>query len=309
MIHSYILSNDSPSSITVKVLLTILTLFIIGAFLGYVIEVLFRRFFSVKKWVNPGFMKGPWLPMYGFGLIFLFFLCDLFYSCLPDSMVLYNPRGQLFSRTITSGPAISDLLVIFTLALTMIGLEFFAGLIFVKGFKVRLWDYTNMKGNILGIICPVFNLIWFIVAVVYYYGINPFVYKGFHLIYEYLFGSSETGAYIHFGTIFILGMIYGIFVIDLIKSINLFNKVKSLTKESGVIQKYEKLREQVRLSQEDIKKKFFEKLPEALKNKKKENNKITEKIYENVRSAILIDPSIKDTKGNYDENGRPIKEE
>ncbi len=304
--NTFIMTDENIGSISVKILLTILNLFIIGAFLGYVIEVIYRRFFSVKKWVNPGFMKGPWLPMYGFGLVFLFFLCDLFYRILPTNMTLYNPTGELFSRTTISGPSISDLLIIIILALTMIALEFIAGLIFVKGFKVKLWDYSNMKGNILGIICPVFNLIWLLVSVIYYYGINPFVYKGFHIIYEYLFGNENNGMVIHFGTIFILGIIYGIFIIDLVHSINLFNKVKVLAKESGVIQKYEKLREQIRLSQEDIKKKFFEKLPEALKNKKKEN-KISEKIYENVRKTIFINPNINSTENNYDENGRPKK--
>lgn len=38
-------------------------------------------------------------------------------------------------------------------------LELVAGLIFVKGFKVRLWDYTNDRGNFKGIIC--LNLVSF----------------------------------------------------------------------------------------------------------------------------------------------------
>ena len=29
----------------------------------------FRRFFSIRKWINPGFLNGPYLPMYGFGAL------------------------------------------------------------------------------------------------------------------------------------------------------------------------------------------------------------------------------------------------
>lgn len=300
----------------IKILISLLVMFLIGAVSGYGIEVLFRRFFTVKKWVNPGFMKGPWLPMYGFGLVFLFVFCLVFYTFLPDNFVLYNPNGNLFSRTAVSGPTLYDLLPIVVLALSMILLEFVAGIIFVKGFKVRLWDYSNMKGNILGVICPVFNVLWFSVAVVYYYGINPFVYSGFQHVYAYLFGSSSQSIVTHFGTIFVLGIIYGVFLIDLVDSIGLFAKVEKLAQSSGIIQRYEKLREESRHSSEEAKKKFFAMLPSALKktiienkDKGKSRPSISEKVYEEVRKAIMIDPNKKGTENNYDEHGRPLREE
>lgn len=46
--------------------LTIAFLFFIGSMAGWVIEVVFRRFFSSanpeRKWINPGFLSGPYLP-------------------------------------------------------------------------------------------------------------------------------------------------------------------------------------------------------------------------------------------------------
>ena len=49
--------------------LTLAFLFFIGAITGWVIEVLFRRFLSSanpeRKWINPGFCTGPYLPLYG----------------------------------------------------------------------------------------------------------------------------------------------------------------------------------------------------------------------------------------------------
>ena len=44
-------------------------LFFVGSSIGWVIELFFRRFFSAKKWINPGFLVGPYLPIYGFGVV------------------------------------------------------------------------------------------------------------------------------------------------------------------------------------------------------------------------------------------------
>ena len=52
-----------------KYLVIISTLFVIGSLLGWVIELLFRRFVSQKKWMNPGFLTGPYLPIYACELI------------------------------------------------------------------------------------------------------------------------------------------------------------------------------------------------------------------------------------------------
>ena len=53
-------------------LVIISTLFVLGSLAGYVLEVFYRRFFSAKKWINPGFCTGPYLPIYGFGLCALY---------------------------------------------------------------------------------------------------------------------------------------------------------------------------------------------------------------------------------------------
>ena len=61
--------------------LTLAFLFFIGATTGWVIEVLFRRFLSSanpeRKWINPGFCTGPYLPLYGVGLCLLYLIASL----------------------------------------------------------------------------------------------------------------------------------------------------------------------------------------------------------------------------------------
>ena len=57
-------------------LLTLAFLFAVGSFLGWCLEVVFRHFVT-HKWINPGFLIGPYLPLYGFSLCMLYALARL----------------------------------------------------------------------------------------------------------------------------------------------------------------------------------------------------------------------------------------
>ncbi len=286
-------------------------MFISGSLFGYVLEVLFRRFFSAKRWVNPGFNKGPWLPLYGFGLVTMFSLCLLLYSILPKDLALYNPNGNLFGRTLKVGPSVMDLVVVLSIWVGMILLEFFAGLIFVKGFKVRLWDYTNMKGNILGVICPLFNIFWLILVLAYYYLLSPLVYNWIIIASTYMFGSSDGSKAAHFLFILALGIVYGIFLIDNVTSLHLFPSIVRFAKEKGIIDQYEKMRDEVRKNKDLAKAKIAEKIPQKIKDtyqKQLEKKKNPSRFKLFMRKLLLINPDISDASNNYDENGRPISD-
>ena len=114
-------------------------LFFIGSLAGWCIEVLFRRFFSAKKWINPGFLTGPYLPLYGFSLCILY--------CMA-SMEIAIPIETLWLKRLV-------LFVLMSLCITLV--EYAAGLIFIKRMKIKLWDYSDRRGNINGIICPLFS--------------------------------------------------------------------------------------------------------------------------------------------------------
>ena len=292
-----------------KIFLLYLFLFIVGCMLGWVIEVFFRRFFSAKKWVNPGFMKGPWLPLYGFGMILMFTMCYLCVSFLPNALTFYNPLGDLFERSGVHGPQIADLIPIALMWIGMVLLEFLAGLIFIKGFHVKLWDYTNMKGNIMGIICPVFTLIWGFVAVLYYYAINPFLYRLASYAYSYMFGGN--GQVAHFGFLFFIGILYGFMIYDFVSSIGLFASISRFAKDSGIIAKAEELKASWNKSSSEIKNKMFKSLPQSIQDTiiEKQNAPKSEKtIKQKIDEVILIDPDLNnDASNNYDEHGRPIK--
>lgn len=204
--------------------LTIAFLFFIGSMAGWVIEVVFRRFFSSanpeRKWINPGFLSGPYLPLYGFSLCVLFLL-----SLLEQYIPIENTALRK-----------AALFAVMAAAVTLV--EYIAGLISIKLLHVKLWDYSKQWGNIQGIICPKFTLGWAILSAVYYFLIHP-------RIENALVWLSNNLAFS-----FIIGFFYGVFVIDLVNATALLVKIKRFADEKQIVVKYEQLREHIRVNRE-----------------------------------------------------------
>ena len=177
-----------------KYLVIISTLFVIGSLFGWVLELFFRRFVSQKKWMNPGFLTGPYLPIYGFGVAVLYGVSNI-------------PLGIEIQ-------AVDIIVRIFIIGIGMTLIEFIAGLIFIKGFKIKLWDYSNRKGNIMGIICPIFSLVWLAVGSLYYFLLNPLLVQGISWI-------SENLIYTYF-----VGVVIGAILVDFAYSVHLATKLK-----------------------------------------------------------------------------------
>ena len=170
------------------------TLFVIGSLGGWVIELFFRRFVSQKKWMNPGFLTGPYLPIYGFGVIVLYAVSNI-------------PLG-------IDGHIWDVIIRIIIIGVGMSLIEFLAGLIFIKGLGIKLWDYSNRKGNIMGIICPFFSLIWLVVGSLYYFFLNP-------ILVQDITWMAENLIYTYF-----IGAVIGAMIVDFAYSIHLATKLK-----------------------------------------------------------------------------------
>lgn len=193
-----------------RILVTISTLFVIGSIAGFVIELLYRRFVSQKRWVNPGFMVGPYIPLYGFGVLLLFAI---------SNFGIAETNFPQWAKTII-------ILAIIGVMMTLI--ELIAGLIFIYGMHIKLWDYSNRWGNYKGIICPLFSFIWFIAGSLYYFFLNPLLIKGLEAI-------AENPIYDYF-----IGLVIGMMIVDAAYSLHLGFKLKSLS-ENMVI-KFEELK-------------------------------------------------------------------
>ena len=119
-------------------------LFFIGSLFGWILELFYRRFLSAanpeRKWINPGFCVGPYVPLYGFGL------CALY---------LFATLGTRYGLDASGGPKWA---LFVGMAASLTALEYAAGIISLKWLKVRLWDYSREWGNVEGIVCPKFSL-------------------------------------------------------------------------------------------------------------------------------------------------------
>ena len=205
-------------------------LFFIGSVLGWVIELLFRNLrHRSKKWVNPGFCTGPYLPIYGFGLCVLYLL-----ACLEQFNIVTDPFWN-------------KVLLFLLMAVCMTLIEYVAGIFCLKYLKVRLWDYSRMWGNVQGIICPLFSLIWAVLGAVYYFLIHPHILDALQWLSQNLAFS------------FFIGVFFGVFIIDVAHSAHFVVKLKQFAEEHATVVKYEALKEHIRDAQQKLSEKhsFF----------------------------------------------------
>ena len=201
-------------------------IFFIGSLLGWVLELFFRKWFASDnpdhRWVNPGFLVGPYLPLYGFGLSALYLLAGLErYAFLPS-------------------PFWNKALLFLMMAAAMTAIEYIAGVIFILGMHIKLWDYSNCWGNVKGVICPLFSFFWAVLGAIYYFLIHPYILNALRWLSENLAFS------------FVVGFFYGIFLIDLCYSLCVMQTVRSWAAENNVVVRYRELRERLRLDREKV---------------------------------------------------------
>lgn len=203
-----------------NVFLELAFLFFIGSVSGWVLEALFRRFVSranpERKWINPGFCTGPYLPLYGFGLCLMYLI------------------ASLEKWSFIENPFWNKALLFFSMAVCMTLIEYLAGILALKIMKVRLWDYTREWGNIQGIICPKFSLIWAALGGIYYFLIHPHILGAIHWLSRNLAFS------------FVIGLFFGVFIIDVAHSMQLVAKLKTFAEENDVVVRYETLKANIR---------------------------------------------------------------
>lgn len=204
-------------------------LFFAGSVIGWGIELFWRRFFSrnnpERKWINPGFLTGPYLPLYGFSLVILFSLSFIRVDFIEN---IYLQKIVLF--------------VLMAVAITFF--EYIAGLIFIKGMKIKLWDYSSCWGNIQGIICPLYTFFWLVLSASYYFLIHP------HIL-NWLFWFTN-----HMAFSFVVGFFYGVFTIDLCYSLKIMVKIRKFAKENKVLIQLEQLKSKIRAVNDENKEKI-----------------------------------------------------
>ncbi len=107
--------------------------FFVYCFVGWCIESLIVSV-QERRFVNRGFLRGPMLPIYGFGALTILFVT------LP-----FKERPSL---------------VYFMGMLGTTALEYVTAILMETIFKTRYWDYTGWKFNFQGRICLISSLFW-----------------------------------------------------------------------------------------------------------------------------------------------------
>ncbi len=195
-------------------------LFYIGSSFGWVLELFFRRFFSSanpeKKWINPGFLTGPYVPLYGFGLCLLYTIANL------------------ENKNLISSPFWNKAVLFIAMAASMTIIEYIAGVLCLKLMNIRLWDYSKLWGNINGLICPLFSFFWAVLGAVYYIFVHPRILKA-------LLWLSQNLAFSFF-----IGVFFGVFAIDFAYTTNLVMKIKKFASDNDLIVRYEHFKSYIR---------------------------------------------------------------
>ena len=169
---------------------TYFLLYFIYSTIGWILEV-GLAFYEHKKFINRGFLIGPYCPIYGVGCLLLTILLSKY----------INEPGVIFA------------LSIFICAT----LEYLTSYLMEKIFKLRWWDYSNMKFNINGRICLETLIPFGIIGVLVVKYISPFL--------------INTINSINFNFLIIINIIIlSILITDILISFNVVFNLKNVTR-------------------------------------------------------------------------------
>jgi uncharacterized membrane protein len=118
--------------------------FSIYSFLGWVMETTYASIIQ-RKFINRGFLNGPFTPIYGFGAVLI----------IQSLKWIENIYGNNYTSVLMC-------IIISTLLVTL--LEFITGFTLEKMFNSKWWDYSDYAMNIMGYICLKYSLLWGILA-------------------------------------------------------------------------------------------------------------------------------------------------
>lgn len=176
--------------------------FFIYAIIGWILEVSFHVI-TQGKFINRGFLNGPYCPIYGIGSIAVVFLL-----------------GKLGDD--------NKLFIFFMSMIVASLLELVTGFLLEKIFHKRWWDYRNNRFNLGGYICAEFSLVWGAVCFILYESIHPMIRKA----------AVAIPVKVLISTNIIMGLI---FIIDLtatiITLVGLSSKFKIIERQSQDIRK------------------------------------------------------------------------
>ena len=142
-------------------------LFFFCSMLGWLMEVT-CKLFQFHRFINRGFLIGPYCPIYGFGAVFV----TLLLSGFSDHPVAVFLLARLVCGT----------------------LEYVTSYVMEKLFHARWWDYSQRKFNLNGRVCANTLIPFGLLGLVMVYFLKPLVFGWFDAL-------SETALYVLSGSL------------------------------------------------------------------------------------------------------------
>lgn len=121
--------------------------FIIYSFLGFLLEIAFARLIRAEKQDRKCFWLLPLCPVYGLGALTILLL--------PEEVRQ------------------SGLLLIVFGGLTATCTEYLMAVFYETLLGVAFWDYSGLRFNLHGRVCPLFSLFWGLLAVLLVHRVHP----------------------------------------------------------------------------------------------------------------------------------------
>ncbi len=245
-------------------------LFLIYSFCGWAIEVI-GKLIEKKRFINRGFLIGPYCPIYGFGALAITFLLKKYTN---------------------------DGIALFIMAIVICGiLEYITSYLMEKIFKARWWDYSQKKFNINGRVCLDTIIPFGILGTTIMYVTNPFFLDKLNMIPN---NTLNIIFYILFAIFTIDGIISSTTILGIRKTTTDVNRVN---REDNTEEITKKVRE-ILLRQSFIQRRLVNAYPklQALKIKVKE--KIDKTKEEIGKQKEILDDKVTKAK---DELNRKIK--
>ncbi len=115
---------------------------ILGLLVGALLEFIYRSY-EEKRLVTPRLVN---IQMYGLTAVFLYGLSLAHFYWVWEVLLI---------------------------ALATTGIELLTGWLYLKIYKIRLWDYRAEAWNYRGLVCVRFSIYWLVLAAFYYYLISP----------------------------------------------------------------------------------------------------------------------------------------
>ena len=167
-------------------------LFMTYSVLGWILEVS-CKLVEKKKFINRGFLIGPYCPIYGWGALMM-------------TLLLKKYLNDIFT------------LFIMNILICSI-LEYFTSYFLEVIFKARWWDYSNKKFNINGRICLETMIPFGLFGLLVMYVINPIIFNILNMI---------PISIIYFISI----VLFLLLLIDTITSYSIITKIKNINKKT-----------------------------------------------------------------------------